>query len=104
MICRETLSCNVWDWASWQWVSWVLPRGFPWPTRSLCLQQAVRFRSSEKAGIPGPASRLNSNPEDFQFAIVSDRTGGHRANIFAQAVERLNLMQPEFGGCCRWAI
>jgi hypothetical protein len=40
--------------------------------------------------------RLNNDPDEFQFAIISDRTGGHRANIFAQAVERLNLMQPEF--------
>ena len=40
--------------------------------------------------------RLNNDPDEFQFAMISDRTGGHRANIFAQAVERLNLMQPEF--------
>ena len=40
--------------------------------------------------------RLNNEPDTFRFAIVSDRTGGHRAQIFSQAVERLNLMQPEF--------
>jgi hypothetical protein len=40
--------------------------------------------------------RLNNDPADFQFAIVSDRTGGHRARVFSQAVEKLNLMQPEF--------
>jgi 3',5'-cyclic AMP phosphodiesterase CpdA len=40
--------------------------------------------------------RLNNDPADFQFAIVSDRTGGHRAGIFSQAVEQLNLLQPEF--------
>ncbi len=40
--------------------------------------------------------RWNDSPDDFQFAIVSDRTGGHRANIFLQAVEKLNLMQPSF--------
>ena len=40
--------------------------------------------------------RLNNEPETFRFAIISDRTGGHRAQIFSQAVERLNLMQPEF--------
>ena len=40
--------------------------------------------------------RLNNEPETFRFAIVSDRTGGHRAQVFSQAVERLNLMQPEF--------
>ncbi|MBI1832983.1 MAG: metallophosphoesterase [Planctomycetes bacterium] len=40
--------------------------------------------------------RWNDDADDFRFAIVSDRTGGHRANVFAQAIEKLNLMQPEF--------
>lgn len=45
---------------------------------------------------PWTSLKLNNDPDEFQFAIISDRTGGHRPNIFAQAVERLNLMQPEF--------
>ena len=36
------------------------------------------------------------DPEHFQFAIVSDRTGGVRRGIFADAVDKLNLMMPEF--------
>lgn len=40
--------------------------------------------------------RLNNAPDDFQFAIVTDRTGGHRAKVFSRAVDQLNLMQPEF--------
>jgi predicted phosphodiesterase len=40
--------------------------------------------------------RLNHGPEIFHFAVVSDRTGGHRARIFSQAVEQLNLLQPAF--------
>jgi hypothetical protein len=40
--------------------------------------------------------RLNNDPAEFQFAIISDRTGGHRPKIFSRAVEQLNLMQPEF--------
>src|SRR5258707_1394476 len=40
--------------------------------------------------------RLNNAPGEFQFAIVSDRTGGHRARTFSRAVEQLNLLQPEF--------
>jgi len=39
---------------------------------------------------------LNNDPGNFQFAIVSDRTGGHRPGVFAKAVRRLNLLQPEF--------
>jgi predicted phosphodiesterase len=40
--------------------------------------------------------RINSAPDEFQFVVVSDRTGGHRANIFSKAVEQINLLQPEF--------
>jgi hypothetical protein len=40
--------------------------------------------------------RLNNDANEFRFAVVSDRTGGHRAKIFSLAVEQLNLMQPEF--------
>jgi hypothetical protein len=40
--------------------------------------------------------RLNNDPGEFRFAMVSDRTGGHRARVFSQAVEQLNLLQPEF--------
>ena len=43
--------------------------------------------------------RVNNDPADFRFAIVSDRTGGHRAKIFSRAVDQLNLMQPEFVLC-----
>ncbi len=40
--------------------------------------------------------QANNDPKNFQFAIVSDRTGGMREGIFEEAVEDLNLMQPEF--------
>lgn len=40
--------------------------------------------------------RINNDPEDFQFVLVSDRTGGHRAQVFSRAVEQINLLQPEF--------
>lgn len=39
---------------------------------------------------------LNNDPDNFQFAIVADRTGGHRAGVFEDAVTKLNLLQPEF--------
>ncbi len=38
----------------------------------------------------------NSAPEQFQFAIVTDRTGGHRAGVFPTGIKKLNLLQPEF--------
>jgi serine/threonine-protein phosphatase CPPED1 len=45
---------------------------------------------------PWTSSKLNNAADQFQFAVVSDRTGGHRAKIFSTAVERVNLLQPEF--------
>src|SRR4051794_3056546 len=45
---------------------------------------------------PWTSLKLNNDPDQFRFAIVSDRTGGHRANVFAKAVHQINLMQPEF--------
>lgn len=37
-----------------------------------------------------------AKPEHFQFAIVTDRTGGHRAMVFEKAVQKLNTLRPEF--------
>lgn len=45
---------------------------------------------------PWTTLELNNKPRDFQFAIVTDRTGGHRAGVFGEAVRKLNLLQPEF--------
>ena len=40
--------------------------------------------------------QLNNERKNFQFAIVTDRTGGHRPGVFRKAVDKLNLLQPEF--------
>lgn len=50
---------------------------------------------------PGPAAPwthldVAAAPGDFEFVIVSDRTGGHRAGVFESAVEKINLVQPAF--------
>lgn len=49
-----------------------------------------------EAQNPWTSLKLNNNPNEFRFAVVSDRTGGHRAQIFSKAIERLNYLQPEF--------
>src|SRR3954447_11775075 len=54
----------------------------------------VQVRVEERN--PWTHLKLNNDPADFQFAIVSDRTGGHRARVFSRAVDQLNLLQPEF--------
>lgn len=43
--------------------------------------------------------KANNDPDNFQFVIMADRTGGHRPGIFADAVEKVNLLQPEFVMC-----
>src|SRR5262245_41527330 len=45
---------------------------------------------------PWTSLKLNNNPDNFHFVVVSDRTGGHRPRIFSQAVEQINLLQPAF--------
>ena len=49
-------------------------------------------------GEVNPWTHLNlaNDPESFQFAIVTDRTGSHRPGVFPDAVRKLNLLQPEF--------
>ncbi len=49
-----------------------------------------------EARNPWTNLRFNNAPETFHFAVVSDRTGGHRGRVFSQAVEQLNLLQPAF--------
>lgn len=46
--------------------------------------------------VPWNNLNVNNNPETFQFAIVTDRTGGHRPGVFLDGVQKLNLLQPEF--------
>ena len=58
----------------------------------------------EDLTAPGKAKpwthpRFRNDPNAFQFAIVSDRTGGCRPGVFAKAVGKLNLLQPEFVLC-----
>lgn len=49
---------------------------------------------------PGPkpwtSLNINDKPGQFQFVVVTDRTGGPRPGIFEKGVEKINLLQPEF--------
>lgn len=54
----------------------------------------IQITSEDKN--PWTSLRVNADPDQFQFAVVSDRTGGHRPKVFSQAVQRINLLQPEF--------
>jgi hypothetical protein len=57
--------------------------------------------SFDQTAIPGAkpwtSEKFKNNPDNFQFAIIGDRTGG--ANVqgtFTMAADQLNLLQPEF--------
>ncbi len=39
---------------------------------------------------------FKNNSNDFQFAVVSDNTGGARPGVFESAIDKINLIQPEF--------
>ncbi len=43
--------------------------------------------------------QIKNNSENFQFVVVADRTGEHRPGVFADAVKKINLMQPDFVMC-----
>jgi 3',5'-cyclic AMP phosphodiesterase CpdA len=39
---------------------------------------------------------FNNSPDNFTFAIIPDRTGGHRSGILENAINKILLLQPEF--------
>ena len=65
---------------------------------------ATRNRVNDASGVsaekgnqnPWTNLDLNNGPETFRFAVVSDRTGGHRPGVFTRAVRVINMLQPEF--------
>ena len=59
-------------------------------------QAAAKPRLAVQPLNPWNHLELNNDPDHFQFAIVSDRAGGHRPGVFMDAVNKLNLLQPEF--------
>ena len=69
---------------------------------SLALTQACDTNNKQEVfqgdALARPYTHLNfqNNPDDFQFAVVGDRTGGGRSGVFEAAVDMLNLVRPEF--------
>jgi hypothetical protein len=53
----------------------------------------VQLDSTQK---PWTHLQFNDDPNNFQFAVVSDRTGGARRGVFEDGVRKINLLQPEF--------
>lgn len=62
---------------------------------SLCVTAEDRLAEIE-AGVPWTYKPFRNDADDFQFVVIGDRTGGHRPGIFADAMAKINLLQPEF--------
>lgn len=59
-----------------------------------------RFKSDvQTAQKPWTNLNFNNDPNNFQFGIMSDNTGGSRPGIFQDGVKKINLLQPEFVMC-----
>jgi serine/threonine-protein phosphatase CPPED1 len=54
----------------------------------------IQVESADKN--PWTGLKLNTDPDQFTFAVVSDRTGGHRAKVFSRAVQQVNWLNPQF--------
>lgn len=52
-----------------------------------------RIETEKKPWLNRP---FRNDPASFQFAIVTDRTGGMRPGVFPEAVAKVNELQPEF--------
>ncbi len=69
-----------------------------WGSFSLIAQEISPKIQIEIPQGSTPWNHLDINADDaqFQIAIVTDRTGGHRPGVFADGVSKINLLQPEF--------
>ena len=55
----------------------------------------IDFAFAQKQ-IPATHLKFNDDSSKLQFAIVSDLWGGYRAGVFEDAVQKLELLQPQF--------
>jgi predicted phosphodiesterase len=66
-------------------------------TQFSAAQTTEVFKSDILSGpTPWTNTEFYNDPDNFQFAIVSDRTNGHRKGVFEEALQKLNGMKPEF--------
>lgn len=68
----------------------------PAQTTRDCADDLTLTISLPEGPVPYTSLDLNNDPCRFQFAIVTDRTGGHRPGVFEDGIRKLNWLQPEF--------
>jgi len=70
---------------------------FLFASAGLCAQNTEFFQSDVETQLkPWTHLEFYNDPDNFQFAIVSDRTGGNRPGMFEDAVSKINILYPEF--------
>jgi 3',5'-cyclic AMP phosphodiesterase CpdA len=64
---------------------------------------AGRFPARIDAAVAGPPEQVPwtgldalTDPDEFRFVVVTDRTGEHRDGVFEAAMPKINLVRPEF--------
>ena len=62
----------------------------------LCADAAQFSHDLKGVAKPWTGENFLDDPQEFHFAIVSDRTGGERKGFFGKAMDALNLLRPEF--------
>jgi len=62
------------------------------------LKTSFEYEDSKLIGAkPWTSENFRNQPENFQFVIIGDRTGGaNQMGTFAMAMDQINLIQPEF--------
>ena len=60
------------------------------------MNQKTDIFSIDDSSKPYTHLNFKSDPDELQFAIITDNAGGARPGVFPQAVEMVNLLQPEF--------
>ena len=58
--------------------------------------QSAMILPSLEGPHPWSDKPLLNDPDRFQIAIMTDRTGGHRPGVWMDAVRKVNLLRPEF--------
>lgn len=62
----------------------------------MALGVLVWLANAAPAQVPVTGRPVNNAEGVFRFAILPDRTGGNRPEVFESAIAKLNLLQPEF--------
>ncbi len=63
---------------------------------AFCQKNDVFKSKVDSEAKPWTDLKFYNDPQNFQFVIVSDRTGGLRKGIFPKAVDKINMLMPEF--------